>query len=159
VILLDTTVLNNFSQIQRPDLLQLVFPDAATTELVIQELEQGISLGYVPSSDWNWLDVVQLSRKERDNLARIRLILDDGEASCIAVALEQSAVLFSDDLLARSYARREGIRVSATLGVLVALISKGHLDTQEADRHLSEMVARGYRSPVHSLGDLELAES
>jgi hypothetical protein len=31
VILLDTTVLNNFAHIERPDLLQLVYADAATT--------------------------------------------------------------------------------------------------------------------------------
>lgn len=153
------TVLNNFSQIQRPDLLQLAFPDAATTELVVKELERGVSLGHVPSCDWGWVHVVKLSQEEKGDLARIRLVLDDGEASCIAVALGQRAVLFSDDLLARAYARQKGIRVSGILGVLVALIAKGHLYVSEADRYLSEMVACGYRSPVSSLGDLDIVET
>lgn len=154
MILLDTTVLNNFAHVERPDLLQLVLPGAATTSLVMAELERGVSSGHVPSCDWEWLEVVSLTPTEQETVARIRLVLDDGEASCIAVALERNASLFSDDLHARHYARRRGIPVSGTLGVLSALSAKGHLTLAEADELLQVMVARGYRSPVRSLADL-----
>jgi predicted nucleic acid-binding protein len=84
----------------------------------------------------------------------MRLVLDDGEASCIAVVIEQNASLFSDDLDARHYARRQGISVSGTLGVLMLLVKGGHLTFEDADGLLQSMVARGYRSPVSSLVDL-----
>jgi predicted nucleic acid-binding protein len=98
--------------------------------------------------------VVQLNPSEEASLARIRLVLDDGEASCIAVAIERNSSLFSDDLDARRYAQRYGIRVSGTLGVLSLLVKGRHLPVEEADDLLQAMIAHGYRSPVSSLADL-----
>jgi predicted nucleic acid-binding protein len=98
--------------------------------------------------------VVELTPAEEANLTQVRLVLGDGEASCIAVALERKAGLFSDDLDARRYAQRHGIRVSGTLGVLALLEERGYLTMAEADACLRGMIARGYRSPVRSLADL-----
>jgi hypothetical protein len=98
--------------------------------------------------------VVQLTPSEETSLAHVRLVLGDGEASCIAIALERKGSLFSDDLDARRYARRHGLRVSGTLGVLSMLVEIGHITTTEADERLQEMIAHGYRSPVESLADL-----
>jgi predicted nucleic acid-binding protein len=156
VILLDTTVLSNFAHIERPDLLRLGLPDAATTPHVLAELERGIPSGRLPTCDWGWLEVVELTPSEETSLVHVRLVLDDGEASCIAVALERRASLFSDDLDARRYAQRRGIRVSGTLGVLSLLVKGGHLTVAEADDYLQGMIAHGYRSPVRSLADLEV---
>jgi predicted nucleic acid-binding protein len=111
-------------------------------------------LGYLTARAWDWLDAVKLNASEEGNLARIRPILDDGEASCIAVAIERNASLFSDDLDARRYARRHGIRVSGTLGVLSLLVRGGYLTFEDADDLLQAMIAHGYRSPVSSLADL-----
>jgi predicted nucleic acid-binding protein len=154
VILLDTTVLSNFARIERPDLLRLALPDAATTPQVITELERGVAAGYLMTHAWDWLELVRLTSSEKANLARIRLVLDDGEASCIAVALERKASLFSDDMDARHYARRQGISVSGTLGVLSLLVKGKHLSIEDADDLLLAMIAQGYRSPVSSLTDL-----
>ncbi len=116
MILLDTTVVSNFAHVERLDLLRLAIPDAATTPHVITELERGVASGHLSTSDWGWLRVVNLVPSEETRLAQVRLILDDGEASCIAVAIERKASLFSDDMDARRYARRRGIKVSGTLG-------------------------------------------
>jgi predicted nucleic acid-binding protein len=154
VILLDTTVLSNFAHIERLDLLCLALPEAATTPQVLAELERGVTSGHVPACNCEWLEVVRLAPTEEASLARVRLILDDGEASCIAVALERKGILFSDDLDARRFARRRGLCVSGTLGVLALLVKRGHLVAAEADDCLHEMIAHGYRSPVSSLADL-----
>jgi predicted nucleic acid-binding protein len=154
VILLDTTVLSNFAHIERLDLLRLALPNAATTLHVVAELEKGVASDHLPACDWEWLDVVELTPTEEANLTRVRLVLGDGEASCIAVALERKAGLFSDDLDARRYAQRQGIRVSGTLGVLSLLKEQGYLTMAEADACLQGMIAHGYRSPVRSLVDL-----
>lgn len=155
MILIDTTVLSNFARIERLDLLCLALSDAATTPQVLMELEKGVALGYLTTGDWDWLEVVRLAPSEEASLAHIRLVLDDGEASCIAVALERKASLFSDDMDARRYARRQGIHVSGTLGVLSLLVKGGHLTFVEADDFLEAMIAHGYRSPVSSLADLD----
>jgi predicted nucleic acid-binding protein len=154
VILLGTTVLSNFARIERLDLLRLALPGAATTPQVITELEKGVAAGYLTTRGWDWLEVVRLTPSEKAELARIRLVLDDGEASCIAVAIERNSSLFTDDLDARRYAQRYGIRVSGTLGVLSLLIKGEHLTFKEADDLLHAMIAHGYRSPVSSLADL-----
>lgn len=156
MILLDTTVLSNFAHIERLDLLRLALPDAATTPHVTAELGRGVASDRLPACDWGWLDVVELTRSEETSLARVRLVLDDGEASCIAVALEREASLFSDDLDARRYAQRHGIHVSGTLGVLSLLVKRKHLAVAEADDCLQGMIAHGYRSPVRSLADLRI---
>jgi len=155
VILLDTTVLSNFAHIRRPDLLQLALPEATTTPQVMMELQAGITAGHLPDCDWQWVAVVTLTAKEEGHLAHIRLILDDGEASCIAVALTRGSILFTDDLDARRYARRRGIRVSGTLGVLSILLKERHLTVVEANVLLQEAIDHGYRSPVKSPFDLK----
>lgn len=154
MILLDTTVLSNFARIERLDLLCLALPDAATTLQVLTELERGVASGYFSVRSWEWLEVIRLTSSEDANLARIRLVLDDGEASCIAVAIERKVGLFSDDLDARRYARRYGNCVSGTLGVLALLVKGQHLPLEEADGLLQAMIAHGYRSPVSSLANL-----
>jgi len=154
VILLDTTVLSNFAHIERLDLLRLALPNAATTPQVMAELEIGVAAGYLPNCDCGWLEVVQLTPSGEASLAHVRLILGDGEASCIAVALERKGGLFSDDLDARCYARRRGLRVSGTLGVLSLLVDMGNITMTEADEYLQKMIAHGYRCPVRSLADL-----
>lgn len=154
MILLDTTVLSNFARIERLDLLRLALPDAATTPQVLTELERGVAAGNLMTQAWDWLEVVRLTPYEKANLARIRLVLDDGEASCIAVALERKASLFSDDMDARRYARRQGISISGTLGVLSLLVKKQQLSLDKADDLLQAMITQGYRSPVSSLSDL-----
>jgi predicted nucleic acid-binding protein len=105
VILLDTTVLSNFAHIERLDLLRLALPNVATTPQVITELQTGVALGYLPTCDCGWLEVVRLTPSDEASLAHVRLVLGDGEVSCIVVALERKSGLFSDDLDARLYTR------------------------------------------------------
>jgi predicted nucleic acid-binding protein len=155
VVLLDATVLSNFARIGQVDLLRLALPsDAATTPQVLAELERGVAGGRLPAGDWGWLAAVQLTPPEEVNLARVRLILGDGEASCIGVALERGCVIFTDDRDARRYARRQKLRVSGTLGVLLLLVERKHLTVAEADACLREMIAHDYRSPVTSIAGL-----
>jgi predicted nucleic acid-binding protein len=155
VVLLDNTVLSNFAHIERPDLLRLALPDAHTTPQVMAELQSGVTLGRLPVCDWSWLTLVELSPHEQDRLVYLQSILDDGEASCIAIAMERDCAIFSDDRDARRYARRQGLSISGTLGVLTFLIEGGHLTVAEADAHLQEMIVHGYRSPVSSLTELD----
>jgi predicted nucleic acid-binding protein len=157
VILLDTTVLSNFARAGRLDLLRLALPEATTTPLVLAELQCGVSAGYFPAGSWEWLGVTELAAQEEAHLSRLRTILGDGEAACVAVLMERTGILFSDDLLARREAHRRGIPVSGTLGILLSLVKAGRLSLDEADACLQEMIAHGYRSPTRSLPPLHPA--
>jgi predicted nucleic acid-binding protein len=82
----DTTVLNNFAQVRRPDLLKLLFSPLAAPASVLEELDRGVRSGLVPRSDWSWLDVVSPGFGEIAHAAELLLDLESGESGCIAVA-------------------------------------------------------------------------
>jgi predicted nucleic acid-binding protein len=149
--LADTTVLNNFAQVRRPDLLQLAFSDLVAPQRVKEELLSGERLGVVPVCDWGWLEIIQLSEEEHRHAQDLCRHLDPGEAECLAVAKAHDWAVVTDDRAARIYARLLGIQVTGTLGALDRLVQRESVSIPQANALLSEMIDRGYRSPVRSL--------
>jgi predicted nucleic acid-binding protein len=154
VELLDNTLLSNFVHVNRLDLVAIALPEASTTPQVMAELNEGETSGRLSASNWSWLTVVSLSPEEVVHFEQLRLILDDGEASCLAVALSRKGTLFSDDRDARRYAQKLGVTVSGTLGVLTSLVRSQHLILAEADNLLQAMIQVGYYSPVDALAEI-----
>jgi len=62
--------------------------------------------------------------------------------------------LGNDDLAARRLAESEGVSLTGTLAVLVALVRDDALSLSEANTMLEAMIQRRYRSPVDKLDDL-----
>ena len=156
IALLDTTLLSNFAQVRRPDLLRAALGlEAATTPAVLGELRAGESLELVPACDWSWLQVLEPTDDERRTAFELARQLDPGEAECLAVALSRNCRFLSDDFAARRTAELKGLTVSGTLGVLVRLVEAGQLSLAEADESLAQMIDQGYRSPVRSLESLQ----
>ena len=54
---------------------------------------------------------------------------------------------------------RTGISVSGTIGVLVCAVGKKLISRQEADYLLSEMIAKGFYSPIKKLEELNPYDS
>ena len=154
VTLTDTTVLNNFAQVERPNLLRKAFPRLAAPRQVREELSEGEKLGLVPSSDWSWLKTIELTDAEQVRAADLRGQLQAGEAACIAVAASRGGMLLTDDGAARRVVAAMQIQISGTIGVLVRLLQREILDAEQGDLLLIAMMARGYRSPVRSLREL-----
>lgn len=152
--LADTTVLNNFAQIQRTDLLEAAWPDLAAPIPVWNELELGVRRGLVPACDWSWLKLIDLTEREQERAGEVGRALDPGEAACIAVASSRGFLMLSDDWEARVLGRSLGLEVSGSLGVLDRLVWKQILSLDEADSLLAEMVRRGFRSPYQSLREI-----
>ena len=117
--LADTTVLSNFAQIRRPDLLRSAYPDLSAPLPVWNELEMGVQRGLVPSCDWTWLEILDLSAREKARADEIG-DLGPGEAACIAVAVSRGFLMLSDDWEARELGRSLSIEISGSLGVLDA---------------------------------------
>lgn len=153
-VLADTTVLNNFAQVGRPDLLQQAFPGLSAPRVVRDELSAGERLGRVPRGDWSWLALVELSAEESARATELERHLQAGEAACLAIAETRGGLVLTDDSAARRLAVALGLRISGTLGTLMRLVQREILSLPEADIVLAEMMARGYRSPVHSLREI-----
>ena len=156
VTLTDTTVLSNFAQVERPNLLREVFPRLASPRQVREELSEGERLGLVPSCDWSWLKTIELTDTEQAHATELRRNLQAGEAACIAVAASRCGLLLTDDGAARRVAATLGIEISGTIGILDRLCQRGILEVEQGDALLLAMTVRGYRSPIRSLRDLAL---
>ena len=152
--LADTTVLNNFAQIRRTDLLRSAYPDLAAPIPAWRELELGVRRELVPACDWSWLNILVLTEREHARAEEIGRQLGACEASCIAVAASRGWLFLSDDWGAREFARSLALEVSGSLGVLDRLVLKQILTLEEADAHLVGMVRRGFRSPYRSLREI-----
>jgi predicted nucleic acid-binding protein len=155
IIILDNTVLSNFALVGQIDLLPMAFGSAlATVPQVLAEFDEGVSFGRVPTTDWHWLRLLQLSPDEKVLEQQLRRSLGEGESACLAVAVKRSAQVLTDDRRARRVAGELGVAVSGTLGVLIRLVRAGQMDLPKADSIMLDMVHHGYRSPVITLKDL-----
>jgi predicted nucleic acid-binding protein len=116
-VISDASCLIVLSRIDAISLLKSVFDSVTTTPQVAEEV--GLDL---PS----W---IQISKPNNTDLIdAMPSSVDIGEASAIALALElPNSTLIIDDLSARNYARRLGIDVTGTIGVLVKAKIEGHI--------------------------------
>lgn len=153
---IDNTLLSNFAHIQQPNLLTAAFPKPVTVRAVMDELEVGVQTARIPSVDWLWLPVVELTDDEHLMAESLSQILGRGEAACIAVAKSRQWAVLTDDRNARRAAKEMGLVVSGTLGALMNLVRNNVISLAEADTFLSIMKRNGYRSPVSSLSELNM---
>lgn len=151
----NNTVLSNFANVRRADLVRQSFGGLAATTDVLAELKAGERLPRLPICDWSWLKAIALTKDERAHAEQLRKTVDAGEASCLAVASSRGLIFLTDDRDARRLARLNKIAISGTLGILQSLVDDGQLDLDEANQLLAEMIAKGYRSPVRSLQELD----
>ncbi len=155
IILLDNTVLSNFASIQRPDLVLLALGNsAATVEEVLDELEVGVNSKAIPQVNWSWLTTVAMTENERAVYQDLLRKINKGEAACLAVAAARGGRVMTDDRDARKIAVELQIPISGTIGILIRLVDLGRLTILDADEFLSEMIERGYFSPIRSLTEI-----
>jgi predicted nucleic acid-binding protein len=148
-------VLSNFAHVRWPDLLRTLLGEtAATVPAVLVELREGEILGRVPRQDWRWLSLIEPVETDIRLREQFRQRVGAGEAECLAVAVTRRYQFLSDDAAARRLARREGLTVSGTLGILQKLVEGAYFTGTEADQLLAIMISQGYRSPVQSLQEL-----
>lgn len=154
-VLLDNTALTNFALVGRPDLiLNLWGSDCATTTAVMAEYQAGIVSRGLPAQNWDSLTQLTLQPAEQVFADRMSLQLGIGERSCIAVAVHRQGLFVCDDAKARHEAKRHGVLVSGTIGILILNVRQGDLTLAKANEILANMIAQGYRSPVLVLDDL-----
>ena len=111
----DTSVLIALSNIGRLGLLRELFSNVLVPKAVAEEYGEPL-----PS----WIEVLEV---KHEHFTRVLLDhLHRGEAETIALAVEsQGAVVALDDKKARRTAKRLGLRVIGTLGILILAKKKG----------------------------------
>ncbi len=156
MILIDNTVLSNFALTGRLQLLRTYCAgQGLTTRAVEAEFQEGIKQRLFLETDISWVRKTDLrSRAEHVLFRRFRGSVDAGEASCLSLAIHRNHNLLTDDLDARQLARREGVSVSGTVGVLVSLVKESVISLEEGNRILKAFIDTGYFSPVEALDDL-----
>lgn len=102
-----------------------------TSEEAWAELQAGVRLGRIPEVDWSWLTVLSLTEVECEARDELMPPLDKGEAACLALARSRGYAFLTDDRVARREARRPGVPISGTLGVLKSLVDEGHISLRK----------------------------
>lgn len=154
-VVVDNTVLSNFAHVEKPTLLRAAFDKLVVSRAVMGELAEDERLGRVPSVDWNWLSIIELTAEEQLQADKFGQTLGRGEAECIALAQSRKWMVLTDDRDARQTARTADVVVSGTLGALMNLVHAGTLSIADSDRLLAQMKQHGYRCPIDSLAELD----
>jgi predicted nucleic acid-binding protein len=152
LVLLDTTILTNFALVGLTTLLKDLWGDwAATTQDVLDEYAAGVEIGKLPNENWAHLAVIPLSSEEQFLGIKLFPKYGRGERSCLALAISRTAILATDDQLARRAAKLHGIELVGTVGILKTCVQTGLLSHLVAQQKLEEMIAAGYYSPILKL--------
>ena len=148
LVVVNTTPIIALSLIGELDLLRSLYDQVVVPSAVEAEVLAG-GRGGIGSSELreaSWLRVVSLQDPRR---AELLVDLDRGEAEVLALAQELHAdLVIMDERLARLHAKRLGLTLTGTLGVLLRAKQLGHVRAvaplidrlRKGGMHLSDVV-------------------
>ena len=82
-VLLDNTVLSNFAEVKRTDVVTSLWKTCCTTQDAWREFQAGIAIGRLPKDAWKTLPVTELTDLELDLANRLSNALGAGERSAL----------------------------------------------------------------------------
>lgn len=119
VVISDTSCLIALSRIGQLELLEKLFQRLVTTQTVKDEFGETIP---------NWIDILEVNNV--DKIAELETVLDEGEASAIALALEtEKCILIIDEKKGRKISKDLGIEIIGTLKVIQMARQKGIIES------------------------------
>jgi predicted nucleic acid-binding protein len=155
-LIANTTILSNFSHVQRPDLLRAeCLEEIVTVMQVMDEIQRGVERHVVPPCDWSWIHIHTL-----DTPAEVRLFeqlhrrFGAGESACLALAIHRGFMFLTDDSDVRRWSHRAEVPVSGTIGLLVQLVQGEALTVAEANELLTAMRQHAYYAPMARIEEL-----
>ncbi|MBI5034507.1 MAG: hypothetical protein HZB51_28625 [Chloroflexi bacterium] len=77
--------------------------------------------------------------------------LGEGESECLVIARIRRFKFATDDWDARQMARRLGIPLTGTIGILIVLVKEKKLTLTEAEGFFTRMLNAGFRAPIVSI--------
>jgi len=114
IIVSDTSSLILLNKIKRIEILKLLFGKITITQVIAEEFGETLP------------DFISIENPKDNNYEKIlKTILDSGEASAIALALEKNdCLLIIDDLKARKEANKLKLDFTGTIGILIVAKKK-----------------------------------
>jgi len=133
-VVINTTTLSVFGRLKRIDLLRRLL--GGSEILIPEQVVQEYSL-IVDDKDEipNSFRVLEVAIEEKPNLG-------SGENACIEIAKKEKAVFVTDDLRARRIASSEDVKITGTLGLILAGVELGKITRGEEREILKEIYAR-----------------
>lgn len=120
IVISDTSVISNLAAIGQLDLLRKLYGKIIIPEAVYNEMA-GLSYvvpGAVEVQTVNWIEQKSITRS--DLVAKMRNVLDLGEAEAIALAVEiQADLIIIDEKRGRAIAMSYQLNIIGILGVLL----------------------------------------
>ena len=156
----DTVTLSNFLLADSAALLKERYGNRCiVTREVHNELVSGIPLYKALQQidrliESGIIKVVALTETEHRTYLELTRNLGKGEASCIAYAKHQSAIVATDDRAARNQCLRMNIPTTGTIGILKASVLDGTIEPNTADDILGRMISTGFYSPVQKISNI-----
>lgn len=156
----DSVVLSNFLISDSVHILEKRYKSmGVVTSEVYNEISAGISqiraLGIVDRLiEKSIFSLCTLNRKEQTIYKEMINFLGKGEASCIAYAKDRSAIIVTDNRIARKQCANMKIPVTGTIGILKASVQDSLLDPEQANEVLANMITAGFYSPVIDIKDI-----
>jgi uncharacterized protein len=151
LVVVNTTPIIALSLIGELDLLRLLYDQVVVPSAVEAEVLAGDrdGIGRSELQHASWLRVASLQDPRRADLLAD---LDRGEAEVLALAQELNAdLVIIDERLARLHAKRVGLTLTGTLGVLLRAKQLGHV------KAVAPLIHRLRQGGIH-LSDLVVAE-
>ncbi len=130
-IISNTSCLILLTKIQQLDLLKSLYESIIITDTVKAEFGESIP---------NFIKIK--NPNQEFSVKSLEQILDSGEASTIALALEsKDSLVILDDLKARKIAKNLGLKITGTLGILAKAKKLGIID--DLEKQINELQRKG----------------
>lgn len=128
LIISNTTPVINFAGIGRLDLLEKLFGNLVVPPAVLRELHAKQHL--FPDVRKAIPSLTTITPANRLLVEGFRAVVHEGEAECLALAMENpDSLVLLDDLQARALATASHLRFTGTLGCLVEAKERAMIDT------------------------------
>jgi predicted nucleic acid-binding protein len=155
-LVFDTCVLSNFALTDTFLVLERLYRGASwVTSYVSDENINGIEQGYERlrqvqgAIKEGWMRKIDIYSEEEMMIFRtLSISLGRGEASSIAAAKTRHLVFACDDKLARNEAKKMGVALTGTIGILIKTVRVQILSLSQANKILKRMIHYGFYSPV-----------
>lgn len=133
VVITDTSCLIALSKLEAVDILHKLYPNIFITQDIAEEFGEPLP---------GWIQIQAVPNKNYQRL--LEVTLDRGESSAIALAMDiQNVLLIIDEMKGRREAKRLGLRITGTLGILLKAKQQGFFD--KIAPLLDKLEAKGFR--------------
>ena len=143
VIVSDTTSLIVLEGLSAFELLAKVFDSVLIPQAVFNEFVVGSPSLAQDLQALGSVEIIQLPASEQ--LQALLLILDQGEAEAITLALDKQLPILIDERKGRSIAQQKGLVVTGFVGLLVLATQRKAITNQVAKKLLDQAIKNGFR--------------